>query len=160
MAAKRAPDVRQLACVALDDRDGGKARTHRLREMRVNFDGRDPVGFLKPRAISACVTTPVPGPSSRTGPSRDGSASAAMARASLALDGATAPIWVGFAAAGEENAPDRRAGSRLGVPEVFYFGEKAFAFRLAARGARLLESAKDVFLLLGELDRVSTATST
>ena len=45
MAAKRAADVRQLECVALDDRDGGKARAHRLREMRVNFDGRDPFGL-------------------------------------------------------------------------------------------------------------------
>jgi hypothetical protein len=50
-----------------------------------------------PRRISASVTTPVPGPSSSTGPSRAGSTWAAMARASAGLDGVMAPTPFGLA---------------------------------------------------------------
>ena len=49
-----------------------------------------------PRAISACVTGPVPGPSSITGPERAGSTCAAMALASGFPDGATAPVFSGL----------------------------------------------------------------
>lgn len=62
----------------------------------------------KPRASKASVTTPVPGPSSRTGPSPDGSASAAMARARIAPEGAMAPTLAGLAA----NRPRKRKRSR------------------------------------------------
>ena len=45
----------------------------------------------------AAVTTPVPGPSSRIGPSAFAGICAAMARDSPGPDGATAPVVTGFA---------------------------------------------------------------
>ena len=56
-----------------------------------------------PIATMAWVMTPVPGPSSRTGPCRTGSICAAMARASAGLEGAMAPTLRGRASAPRKN---------------------------------------------------------